>query len=139
MQKSVTVSKAASYKLGAHHASPAIARAHVSLFAEGRASPEQLGVATLVVSELVTNAVMYGSEPIELDLTLDVDELRIEVSDADSDLAAVVPPDMSSSSGPSGRGLRIVEVLARQWGVCEAAVGKIVWATIELSSSRALG
>lgn len=55
--------------------------------------------------------------------------LRIEVSDARGDrpLRFVTDPDAEG-----GRGLILVFLLARTWGVAERDVGKTVWAEIAL-------
>lgn len=86
-----------------------------------------------LVAELAANAVTHGRVPgrdFELRLLLlPEDTLRIEVSDsrADRQLRFVNEPD---SEG--GRGLILVTLLARTWGVSERAVGKTVWAEIGL-------
>lgn len=87
-----------------------------------------------LVAELAANAVTHGRVPgrdFELRLLLlPEDTLRIEVSDprADRQLRFVTEPD-----GEGGRGLILVTLLARIWGVSERAVGKTVWAEIGLS------
>lgn len=86
-----------------------------------------------LVAELAANAVTHGRVPgraFELRLLLlPEDTLRIEVSDARGDrkLRYVTEPDSES-----GRGLILVTLLARTWGVAERDVGKTVWAEISL-------
>ncbi|MDT9699347.1 ATP-binding protein [Streptomyces sp. P17] len=82
-----------------------------------------------LVAELAANAVTHGRVPgrsFELRLLLlPEDTLRIEVSDARGDrkLRYVTEPE---SEG--GRGLILVTLLAKTWGVAERDVGKTVWA-----------
>jgi anti-sigma regulatory factor (Ser/Thr protein kinase) len=132
-QKAAIVSNFTSHWLGSHSASPAIARAHTARFVNGAFSAERRGVASLLVSELVTNAVLHGRAPIRLGLTLDRAALRIEVSDHEPTVAAVVPR-AECNGAPGGRGLRIVEALADQWGVVGNDLSKTVWASVALTA-----
>jgi anti-sigma regulatory factor (Ser/Thr protein kinase) len=76
----------------------------------------------VVVSELVTNAVLHGFPPIELRLTVDDSVVRIEVSDARRDMGSPVE---------ESRGLQIIGQLANAWGVRSTSEdGKIVWADV---------
>jgi anti-sigma regulatory factor (Ser/Thr protein kinase) len=79
--------------------------------------------AKLLVSELVTNAVLYGTQPIFLRLAEWGDELRVEVEDAKLEM---------SSPREGSRGLQIVDRLARDWGVTFGGACKTVWAVLAL-------
>jgi anti-sigma regulatory factor (Ser/Thr protein kinase) len=72
---------------------------------------------SLVVSELVTNAVVHGQGAIRLRLQLEAGDLRGEVIDDghgfEHELRAAGP------SATSGRGLLIVDRLTTRWGVHE--------------------
>lgn len=83
--------------------------------------------ALLVVSELVTNAVMHGRGPIELRLTRRAGGLRIAVSDADPSPVSAVDRGIED---PTGRGLRIVAAIAGRWGHQTGPDGKTVWADV---------
>jgi anti-sigma regulatory factor (Ser/Thr protein kinase) len=85
--------------------------------------------ATLVVSELVTNAVQHASpaETLELELILVEDTLRISLADG-SALRPLVAERNDFRS--TGRGLRIVEALTDQWGADPHRNGKRVWAEL---------
>jgi anti-sigma regulatory factor (Ser/Thr protein kinase) len=75
--------------------------------------------ADLVVSELVTNAVLYGEIPISLAATRTAHAVRVEVIDSRPDFG---PPTAQS------RGLRLVEAFSTAWGVTPCpGDGKIVW------------
>lgn len=86
-----------------------------------------------IVAELAANAVTHGRVPgrdFELRLLLFPEgTLRVEVSDArgERQLRFVTEPE-----GERGRGLLLVSLLARTWGVAERGVGKTVWAELAL-------
>lgn len=94
---------------------------------------ELLAVGELVLSELVTNAVLHARVParlIKVQLQPEGDQLRIEVHDASRErpvLRSAVDGDEES-----GRGLRLVEALAVAWGCCprQGGIGKFVWALV---------
>lgn len=80
----------------------------------------------LVVSELVTNAVLHARSEFELTLQNSDQVVRVEVSDRNPRLpvwATGAPQDAYS-----GRGLALVRSLATDWGVeCHEGNGKTVW------------
>ncbi len=86
-----------------------------------------------VVAELAANAVTHGRVPgrdFELRLLLlPRGTLRIEVSDARGDRKLRIVTDPEAEGG---RGLILLTLLARTWGVVEREVGKTVWAELPL-------
>lgn len=90
------------------------------------AAAEELEVALLVLSELVSNALRHGVGEISLLARVVGRRVRVEVSDHSADWAAVQIPD--PSDGVNGRGLRIVEQLSDAWGCHPTPRGKTVWA-----------
>ncbi|MER7575341.1 SpoIIE family protein phosphatase [Streptomyces sp. NPDC126514] len=85
--------------------------------------------AELVVSELVTNAIRYGSQPIRLRLIHDAATLICEVSDS-SHTAPHLRRAKTWDEG--GRGLLLVAQLTQRWGSRHTAQGKTIWADITL-------
>ncbi|MEU3853422.1 SpoIIE family protein phosphatase [Streptomyces sp. NPDC029554] len=85
--------------------------------------------AELLVSELVTNAVRHAhARPVALRLVRG-DTLLCEVDDDDHELPTLL------SVGPlddTGRGLRVVSTLAREWGTSRTGDGKTVWFELTL-------
>ncbi|MGW0925754.1 ATP-binding SpoIIE family protein phosphatase [Streptomyces sp. NPDC002755] len=83
----------------------------------------------LIVSELVTNAIRYGKEPIRLRLVHDQGKLLSEVMDANS-----TSPHLRQArdSDEGGRGLHIVMQLSSRWGVRHSRQGKTVWSEQQL-------
>ncbi len=80
--------------------------------------------ALLLVSELVANAVLHTSTPIEVVVKPGDGRARIEVHDGSRQLP--VRKNYSSMSG-TGRGLMLVERMSSTWGAERTASGKVVW------------
>jgi len=76
----------------------------------------------LVVSELVTNALLHGHGTPVVRLVDEPDRLRIEVCD-DSPLL----PVSHNVTEASGLGLRVVEQVSAAWGASRRGRGKVVW------------
>jgi len=111
-------------------AARAYAREFVSFYVPDSPA-ESTDDVTLVVSELVTNAVRYGTEPGDSVLVvLDAvpGRARVEVHDTARRRPQQRP---ESDERGRGRGLFILEALAATWGVDDRPFGKIVWAELE--------
>lgn len=80
----------------------------------------------LIVSELVTNAVMHGAAPVQLVIGTAPGVIRIEVCDG-SILHPNIPND-ETRRPHGGRGLTIVAKLSDHWGWHPRGNGKCVWA-----------
>jgi anti-sigma regulatory factor (Ser/Thr protein kinase) len=87
--------------------------------------------AVLLLSELVTNAVLHARTVIEVRIALHGDVLRVEV--ADNDLRLPTVRHYSVLSG-TGRGLALVAHTAKQWDVEPLPSGKRIWFELEASS-----
>jgi PAS domain S-box-containing protein len=80
--------------------------------------------AELVVSELVTNAVVHAGTDVEVGAVLREGILRIEVADGSLHLPA---PRLYTELTGTGRGLRLVEQIVLRWGVRVEHAVKVVW------------
>ncbi|MES5821186.1 SpoIIE family protein phosphatase [Streptomyces sp. RG80] len=98
--------------------------------------------AVVIVSELVTNAVVHAGTDIELDCRLEhaTGALVIEVGDQHPSRAprdgACEPP---YETPEYGRGLRLVATLAESWGITYRKGSKTVWARLTEADSAAVG
>jgi anti-sigma regulatory factor (Ser/Thr protein kinase) len=96
--------------------------------------PELVDTASLLVSELVTNALRHGGGPHELLVQVDGEVVDVGVRDG-----SPRPPHSMVSDGPgatlavdgglaeNGRGLLLVDLLADSWGWRPENGGKLVW------------
>lgn len=81
-------------------------------------------VATLLASELVTNALLHGGSQVHMEVSRDGAAVRVEVHDgSERDPVVRDVPERAES----GRGLALVEALAEAWGVMPCRHGKAVW------------
>ncbi|MFB7107818.1 SpoIIE family protein phosphatase [Streptomyces sp. NPDC056291] len=82
----------------------------------------------LVLSELVTNAIRYGGEPIHVRLIRDR-TLICEVSDGTS-----TSPHLryAATTEEGGRGLFLVSQMTEHWGTRYSPCGKVIWAEFAL-------
>ena len=118
--------------LAAQPASVAVARRFVRRVLGSSPLSALVDDAALVVTELVSNAVLHAGGPITLAASVAADgsALRLEVGDS-----SPVPPVLRDygSVASTGRGLTLVARLARGWGVEPVDAGKRVWAELAAS------
>ena len=109
------------------------ARRFIGQFCSAAEMPEELcQAAALIVSELVTNAVIHGRTSATVQVHRPADLLRVSVRDDNPILpAAGAAPNLSAESG---RGLTIVAALADRWGVETVDGGKAIWFELEVGN-----
>lgn len=98
----------------------------------------------LVVSELVTNAVLHARSQVEVRMSLLAPGVRLEVADDGSGVVELPRPAHLAFDeelgveleATTGRGLLIVTALADDWGVDTRPGGKVVWAELGTGRSR---
>ncbi|MDF2092637.1 ATP-binding protein [Knoellia sp. 3-2P3] len=113
-------------RLPADARAPALARTFLRAAACETHHARVVDDAELLVSELVTNAVLHGAPPITMRVECDGSNgLRVSVTDRSADPARVREADPTDESG---RGMRLVDVISDDWGVePRTGVGKDVW------------
>jgi len=110
------------------HAAAARARRFVSDTLRGWGCDDAIPDAQLLVSELVTNAVLHARSATRVTVTRDGATVRISVDDD-----SPTRPRLREL-GPeavTGRGLLLVDRIARRWGVDPRADGKCVWFEVD--------
>jgi len=107
---------------------PARARADVAALLADRISPDDLLDVTVLVSEVVTNAVRHGHrgarDTIVMHVAIAADVLRIEVCDQGRGFAPPAHPSRRADGG--GNGLILLQRLTSAWGVA-TDTGTCVW------------
>jgi anti-sigma regulatory factor (Ser/Thr protein kinase) len=100
-------------------------------FVCGHLADHGLGAITddvrLVVSELVTNAVMHARTPFTVMVSREDGTVQLAVTDGMAYLPELVHGELWSDT--RGRGLFMVDAYSQTWGVRATAAGKTVWAS----------
>jgi DNA-binding NarL/FixJ family response regulator len=109
------------------------ARRFVATALEGWQLGPLLETVTLLTSELVTNAILHAGSEVDVVVRLTGEAARVEVTDR-SDLPPA--PRTPAEEESSGRGLSLVEALARRWGTRRlVSGGKTVWFEVPRASA----
>jgi anti-sigma regulatory factor (Ser/Thr protein kinase) len=85
--------------------------------------------ATVIVSELATNAVRHARSPFRVSVDESVGFVCISVQDA-GDEHAGLPTIAPDDHALEGRGMAIIDALAHRWGYDVLADGTVVWAQL---------
>ena len=96
-----------------------VARAVIQEYLTGDVTQDELSDVRLIMSELVTNAVVHGGGPITLRLTVEGELIRGEVVDEGGGFEREIRERGPDEIG--GRGLLLVTSLAHRWGVYEGS------------------
>jgi serine/threonine-protein kinase RsbW len=123
-------------RLDFHGASVRAARERLRADLASRCTDSRLEDARVVVSELVANSLRHATplddHTIAVGWTFEPDVIRLTVTDGGS------PTSVPSRRRPGelavgGRGLKIVQSLAKRWGVHDEDRGTTVWAELSLA------
>ncbi|MGH8891578.1 MAG: ATP-binding protein [Acidothermaceae bacterium] len=88
------------------------------------ADPDVVADASLLVSELVTNAIIHGRTGVKLHAGVRRGVFRAEISDGNPALPA---PRRPSQLATTGRGLLLIDEISSRWGVKNTRSGKTIW------------
>ncbi|MFG2627153.1 SpoIIE family protein phosphatase [Streptomyces sp. NPDC048473] len=107
-------------------------RKNVTQWLTERGLDEEAFTTELILSELVTNAVRYGTGPIEVRLLYDRN-LICEVSDTSN-----TSPHLryAATTDEGGRGLFLVAQFAERWGTRYTETGKVIWSEQTVGESE---
>ena len=105
---------------------PGLARRFLAEALNSRVPEGLVDVARLLVSELVTNAVVHAASAVEVEVSIDDTGVVVRVRDADTG------PLVSRAGGGTeldegGRGFMLVDRLAQTWGTEHSGGRKTVW------------
>jgi PAS domain S-box-containing protein len=124
---------AALYRMQAHPSSVPTARKVVREALTLARRDDLIDAAQLLVSEIVTNALVHAGTPIDFRASVGNTGLRVEVTDGSTQTPT---PRRYGTMAGTGRGLRLLEQLVDRWGTLTHEHGKTVW--FELSSGDRL-
>ncbi|MFF3940655.1 SpoIIE family protein phosphatase [Streptomyces phaeofaciens] len=129
--RAMDASRVATWTVAPDPAAVAETRKNVVARLEAWGLTETSFVTELIVSELVTNAILHGEPPVRLRLIHDR-TLICEVTDAGS-----TAPHMrrARTFDEGGRGLLLVAQLSRRWGTRPHPQGKTIWAEQEIGAT----
>lgn len=88
----------------------------------------------VMVSELASNCLRHAASAFRVELAWSDEAVRVAVVDWGAGTPTLRSP---TPSEPSGRGLRIVEALADEWGIDAQGGGKAVWFQVALERPTA--
>ena len=118
-------------RLAAEVRSAGSARRFVETTLAGWKSPEPTDLVKLLVSELVTNAVLHAKSEAEVVVQLRPQVIRVEVLDRSPVLPVLKEVPLEATSG---RGMALVNSYASAWGTRELPHGKAVWFEVPRST-----
>jgi anti-sigma regulatory factor (Ser/Thr protein kinase) len=111
-----------------------VARDQVRALCAGRTPYPLIDDVLLVVSELVTNAVLHGTGTITLQADVSDGQVAIGVSDEG---IGTPRAEVVDQSAPHGRGIAMVARLAKEWGVePDPSGGKTVWCLLDADGTQ---
>jgi anti-sigma regulatory factor (Ser/Thr protein kinase) len=90
---------------------------------------DQIHDATVIVSELATNAVRHARSPFRVSVSELGGFVCITVKDVGESHAAL-PTNDPDEHAIDGRGMAIIDALAHRWGYSALEDGKVVWAQL---------
>lgn len=108
------------------------ARRHVTSLLESAGLTDVADTAALLVSEVVTNALLHARSDASLSVSVHAGAVRVEVRDT-----SVVPVQRRSRSteAATGRGLLLLDALSERWGTENRHDGKVVWFELALDET----
>ena len=110
--------------LSCERRSVGVARRFLADVVAGRFDDDRLDTATLLVTEVVTNAVLHAHTDVSVHVAVEGEGLLVQVEDGSPSSPQRRAHDQDAVSG---RGLELVEGLADDFGVLATPAGKAVW------------
>lgn len=125
---------AASLRVSRDKQAPRVARRFVNDVLRDAGYDEVLDVVELLVTEVVTNAVVHARSEADVLVRFLPGAVRVEVHDADDSFPVRRQPGRDQ---PGGRGFDLVEQMSRSWGIDMLDIGKRVWFEVAIPPTAA--
>jgi anti-sigma regulatory factor (Ser/Thr protein kinase) len=93
-----------------------------------------VGLVSLLVSELVSNVVLHAHTPLEVAVRTRGSHIRVTVTDESPVIPAM---KQYAPDSVTGRGLMMIDSAAERWGIDESSEGKAVWFELPLNGAIA--
>jgi serine phosphatase RsbU (regulator of sigma subunit) len=123
--EAVTNTSATNTDLPLDLTAPRLARRFVTAALDAMKSAVVADIAALLASELVTNSVVHATGPLRVSVeAVEEGAVRVTVTDGSDVAPQLRDPGPEATSG---RGILLVDRLARRWGADVTASGKAVW------------
>jgi anti-sigma regulatory factor (Ser/Thr protein kinase) len=118
-----------SFALPPAASSPREARDRAARELQGWGDPDSRHAVVLLISELVTNAVIHARSTVTVDLAVrDDGPVIVKVHDE----SPVRPTARRHQADrPGGRGMHLLNSLATRWGVEDSRIGKSIWFEVD--------
>lgn len=110
-------------------ASAGAARRFVAAVLERSGAMEAVEPTVLLVSEVVTNAVLHAGTPVTVAVAVEEERVHVDVADGSSTIPSVKGYERDAATG---RGRELVRALSSAWGVERRGDGKCVWFEIPI-------
>ena len=124
----------ASARLPAEPTTPRLAREFVHSCVEDLDSSDAAETIALLTTEIVTNAVLHARTEMQVQVERGADWVWVGVRDG----SRTSPTQRRySRDAATGRGLVLLELMAREWGVDVDSSGKTVWFKVSLTEADA--
>jgi GAF domain-containing protein/anti-sigma regulatory factor (Ser/Thr protein kinase) len=120
----VTESAGTQTRLAPDSTSPSLARRLVEGVMNEAGLQHLVDEALLLVTELVTNAVVHAGTEVGVDIDVDERGVRVEVFDAGP---GHFLKDAPSETREGGRGVFLLDAIAQEWGTRHRLGGKAIW------------
>jgi phosphoserine phosphatase RsbU/P len=110
------------------------ARRFVAGALDGHATAGTIDIARVLVSELVTNAVVHAASRVEVEVA--IDDVAVVVRVRDADTGPLVSRGGGTELDEGGRGFMLVDRMAQSWGTEHSGGRKTVWFRLTLGRDQ---
>lgn len=110
-----------------HIEAPKVAREYVTIVLKASGLDALIDEAALITSELATNAVRHTTGAFRLIVALFDTGVRLAIEDNSPLFPVFLPAELDDLGG---RGMHLIDMMSKEWGVTPNTSGKKVWAVV---------